>query len=147
MTDRFFIDTNILVYAHDTSDGRKMGLARQLIREGLQNEALILSTQVLNEFFVTITRKLKKPISIAKAREEIQLLQIAEIILIDHDLILKAIDLELKEKISHWDALIVVCAQFAQCTVLFSEDLQHGRRYGNLQIINPFFTKDSKVLS
>ena len=138
MTDRYFLDTNILVYAHDSTAQQKSQRARQLILEGLREECLVLSAQVLSEFFVTITQKIKAPLSAARAREEIELLSAADIVDIDADLVLDAVDLRIKQRLSFWDGLIIASAQRAQCHRVYSEDMQSGQRIGRLEILNPF---------
>ncbi len=138
MKDKYFIDTNILVYAHDSGNHDKQKKSKKMILEGLREDKLVLSTQVLCEFFVTITKKISVPLDISTARKEIELLQCAEIVEISHAMILDAIDLRTKRKLSFWDSLIVVSAQAAGCGCLYTEDLQHGLKLKNLEVINPY---------
>jgi predicted nucleic acid-binding protein len=138
MSDRYFVDTNVLVYAHDSSEKTKSLRARQLILAGLRDETLVLSAQVLSEFFVTITQKIKVPLSSVQAREELELLRAAEIVDIDADLVLEAVDLRRKHKLSYWDGLIVAAAQRARCPRLYSEDMSGGAHIAGVEIVNPF---------
>ena len=96
----------------------------------------VISTQVLQEYFVTATKKLKVPAEIARRKTE--LFGRFELIQINYGDILAAIDLHRAHQLSFWDALIVRAAMRAGCTVLFSEDLQTGRKIGGVEIVNPF---------
>jgi predicted nucleic acid-binding protein len=136
--DKVFIDTNILVYAYDASAGAKHSGAQQILAE-LWNSGLgVVSTQVLEEFFVTVTRKLPKPIDLSQAREIVSDLLKWEAVTIDGDTILDAIDIHRDHGISFWDSLILATAASAGCTVLYSEDLSSGRIVGRINIKNPF---------
>lgn len=131
-----FIDTNVLLYADDLDAGEKTPIARELLRERLGQRSGVISTQVLQEFYVNATKKLGLDPAAAQAR--VELYGGLSVVLIDLELVLAAIELHRLELISFWDALIVRAAERADCDVLYSEDLQHGRRYGRLQVINPF---------
>lgn len=136
MPVRSFLDTNVLVYTddHDTPD--KQSTALDLIADLRRSEIGVVSTQVLQEYFVVVTRKLGVPASIA--RRKVELLARHEVIVLDTDLILAAIDLTRLNSISFWDAMIVQAAKAANCSVLFTEDLQHSSIFEGLEIINPF---------
>lgn len=138
MSARFFIDTNIWVYAHDKQDPVKQQIAQKIILNGLEREEMVLSTQVVHEFFVTITRKIKEPLAHARTKQEVEYLKQAEIIENDLEMSFQAMDFCHKNRISFWDALIIVAAQSAECEILYSEDMQHGRKHAHLTIINPF---------
>lgn len=138
MKDRFFLDTNVLVYANDRSDRRKYDTAKRILLEGLANENMILSTQVLGEFFVTVTRKIEVKLPAESAKKQIHLLRTAEIIPIDFDLTVRAVEFSVQEGLSYWDSLIVTTAQKSQCALLYSEDMADGRTYGSVTIRNPF---------
>lgn len=141
MNAKVFIDTNILVYAFDSSEQEKQAIAQNLINaEGATGE-IVLSTQVLQEFFVIVTRKLKTPLSIDDASKTVQLFSAYPLIQISPKLILKAIERHRDESFSFWDALIVEAALESNCKVLLSEDMQDGRRIGKLEIRNPFIKK------
>ena len=136
MSQRDFLDTNILVYADDLDAGPKNHIAQRLVKEALTSVTGVISTQVLQEFFVITTRKLGVPADIA--RRKVELLSRLQTILIRPELILGAIDLHRLHKISFWDALVIKCAATAGCARLLTEDLQHGQRIEDLRICNPF---------
>ena len=138
MSDKFFIDSNILVYAHDTENLEKQQQAQAVIFEGIRSENAVISTQVLSEFYVSITQKIKSPLSILKAKEEIKYLSILEIVEIDISMILLAIDLQHKWRISYWDGLIICAAEQARCKALISEDFNDQQTYGHIIVKNPF---------
>jgi len=138
MSAKIFIDTNILVYAFDSSEKEKQDIAQKLLnKEGIIGE-ITLSTQVLQEFFVIVTRKLKEPLSIEDASKTIQFFSVYPLVQISPKLILKAIERHQNESFSFWDALIVEAALQVDCKILFSEDMQDERQIGRLKIINPF---------
>lgn len=136
MTARFFVDTNVLVYADDRSAGAKRQRARQLLREALRRRSGVLSLQVLKEYFAAATRKLGLPA--VAARRRIELLGRLDVVKLDVDDLLAAVDLHRLHKLSIWDTLIIRSALVAGCRVLYTEDLQHGRRIDGLEIVNPF---------
>jgi len=138
MSAKLFVDTNVLVYAFDRSEKEKQEIAQKLLDKEGSLGKISLSTQVLQEFFVTVTRKLKKPLSIHDASIAVQLFSVYPLVIINPKLILKAIDRHRKESFSFWDALIVEAAIQADCELLLSEDMQNGRIIGNLEIVNPF---------
>ncbi len=136
MTDRFFIDTNVLVYANDASNPEKKGRAREILGEALSSRRACLSTQVLQEFFVAATRKLG--VEPRNARAQVARLSSLEIVLIDTDLVLGAIDLHVLHRLSFWDSLIINAAAAARCTVLYTEDLNAGQVLNGVKVVNPF---------
>ena len=136
MTGRVFIDTNVLVYADDLDAGPKNALARTLVADALLQGTGVLSTQVLQEFFAVATRKLG--VAAEVARRKVELLAHLEVVRIDVDAILAAIDLHRLHTLSFWDALIIQAAASAGCARVFSEDLQHGRTLAGVKIENPF---------
>jgi len=136
--DSVFIDTNVLVYAYDAKAGRKHEIARDLLTELWSREGAVLSIQVLQEFFVTVTRKISRPIEPRLAREIVEDLLTWSVVVIDGASVLAAIDLQGLEKISFWDALIVAAAQRAGTKVLLSEDLADGRVFADVTVRNPF---------
>jgi predicted nucleic acid-binding protein len=138
MKDRFFLDTNVLVYANDRSARNKHDTAKRILLEGLASENLVLSTQVLGEFFVTVTRKIEVKLPVEDAVKEILLLRAADIVPIDFDLTVRAVEFSVREGLSYWDSLIVAAAQKAQCAWLVSEDMGDGRSFGSVTIRNPF---------
>lgn len=138
MTARAFVDTNILVYAHDRGSGRKHAVARELIEELWHSRAGVLSTQVLQEFYVNVRRKAQRPMPVDQARAVFEDYLAWTIIVNDQASILGALELETRYELTFWDALIVQAANAAAVDVLYSEDLSHGQRYGAVELVNPF---------
>jgi predicted nucleic acid-binding protein len=136
MSDRAFVDTNVLVYLFDRDAPDKRARARRLLAE-LGGRAVV-STQVLQEFFVSVTRKLARPLPEDEAEAAVRDLAGLDVVELDVALVLQAITLARRQRLSLWDSLIVGAALARGCEVLFSEDLQHGRRLGALRIENPF---------
>jgi predicted nucleic acid-binding protein len=137
-TDLTFVDTNVLAYAHDTSETRKQQIAEALLDALWTGRTGALSTQILQEFYVVATRKFDPPIRRRAARETVALYATWPVIQVNAALILTASQLEERHKLSFWDALVVEAARVAGATRLVSEDLQHGRRIGGVRIENPF---------
>jgi predicted nucleic acid-binding protein len=133
-----FIDTNILVYAYDRSAGGKHRLAAQLVKQCWENENGCISIQVLQEFFVTITRKIAMPLDLPTARQIVSDLAHWHIHTPEVSDLLWAIDLSQRYPISFWDAMVVQSAARLRCMRLFSEDLNNGQIYGDVHVINPF---------
>lgn len=138
MTARVFVDSNVFIYAFDASEPEKKAMAIARLRACRDLGPLVLSTQVLQEFFVTVTRKLPTPLPPAEARAAVADLANHDVVLIDPPMILAAATLSEEEHLAFWDALIVQAALAAGCSNLLSEDLQDGRRYRGLQVENPF---------
>jgi predicted nucleic acid-binding protein len=133
---RSFIDTNILVYADDAFDPRKQQIALNLVVDLRTRQEAVLSTQVLQEYFVTATRKLGLEAHVA--RQRVTQFGRFELIQPTLDMMLAAMDLQQNHSLSFWDALIVQTASAARCRVLYSEDIQAGARIGDVLIVNPF---------
>jgi predicted nucleic acid-binding protein len=138
MSDRAFLDTNILVYAYDQNEPRKQGIARKLITDGIKNENLLFSVQVLGEFFNVVTRHIPQPMTPGEAKEIIAIISFLPVQEIDSAMVNRAIDTHKRYQISYWDALIVSAAERAGCTSIFSEDLSHGQLYHSIAVLNPF---------
>jgi predicted nucleic acid-binding protein len=136
VTERVFLDTNIFVYADDSRAGRKRTLAQRLLAEVFENATAVVSTQVLQEFFAVATRKLGLPPDIVRAK--VELIARLEVVQVDVDLILEAIDLHRLHALSFWDALVVCAAKSAKCSRLVTEDLQDGQVIMGIRIENPF---------
>ena len=133
---KVFLDTNILVYSLDQANPEKRQICRELIK-GLTAENLgVISTQVLQEFYVASTSKLGADPLIIK--DIIRSLERLETIVITPVLIKEAIDCSITNRLSFWDALIVVTAESAKCRLLCSEDLNHGQIIRSVCIENPF---------
>ena len=135
---RDFVDSNVLVYAHDASQGPKHEAAQHLVRELWADRAGALSTQVLQEFYVVATRKLDPPMPPTEARELVALYAAWSLVVIDAELILDATVREQRDVLSFWDALIVEAARRAGARRLLSEDLQDGRDFDGTVVENPF---------
>jgi predicted nucleic acid-binding protein len=135
-----FIDTNIIVYAYDADAGDKHIKARNILRECWEAESGIISTQVLQEFYVAITnvKKMTQPISSLAARDVIQTYHAWTVYRPAVEDILAASELSERYRYSFWDSLIIIAAQMSGVTTLFSEDMQHGQQIGSVKIINPF---------
>ncbi len=131
-----FFDTNILLYADDADAGAKTGVARGLLRDALVDRSGVLSTQVLQEFYVNATKKLKLDGAAARARIEVYLA--FDVVTVSPALVLAAVDLHRLDTVSFWDALVIRAAEHAGCDTLYSEDLQSGRRFGPVRVVNPF---------
>jgi predicted nucleic acid-binding protein len=136
--DRVFVDTNIIVYAYDRDAGRKHEIARDLMIGLWSAAGGVLSTQILQEFYVTVTRKIVSPLTREAAREIIKDYLTWEVVSNDGDAVLEAIDIETGESISFWDALVVAAAKRGGAEVLLSEDLSEGRKFGAIVVRNPF---------
>ena len=137
MSDKFFVDTNILVYAHDRSTGSKHQLARSLIEKLWNSGGGVLSTQVLQELCVNLRRKPSHPLSAEETRGLIQDYLSWEVVINTGESVLQALDIEVRYKISFWDALVVQAAGSSGATILYSEDLSDGQTYGLVRVINP----------
>lgn len=135
---RDFLDTNVLVYADDLDAGERREVARAIVRQAVQTREAVLSTQVLQEYFVIATRKLG--VDVVAARHKVELLSTLEIVRIETAMILEAIDLTRLHSISFWDALIVRAASAAGCRRLITEDLQDGALLAGVTVTNPFTT-------
>jgi predicted nucleic acid-binding protein len=138
MTSRTFFDTNVLVYLFDADSPDKQARAREALRERLESGVVVVSTQVLQEFFVTVTRKLARPLPAAEAEAALHRLMELLVVQVDPDQILAAAVSSRRDRISFWDALILTAAAVAGCEEVLSEDLQHGRSFGRVRIVNPF---------
>ena len=136
MNARSFFDTNILVYADDKRARAKQSRAIDLVAEHRHHGTGVVSLQVLQEYFVTVTRKLN--VDSPLARRKVEILSEFDVVAPEVGDILAAIDLHRLHKFSFWDALIVRSAQQAGCRVLLSEDFQDGREIDGIRVVNPF---------
>jgi predicted nucleic acid-binding protein len=137
MPDRIFVDTNILVYAHDVSAGLKNTTAKQLVQELWVNKLGCLSIQVMQEFYVTVTQKVPNPMDNATAIEVIRSLRYWNVHEPSIDDIINAIDIQIRYQVSFWDAMILQSALQLECDLLWSEDLNPGQVYQGIKLINP----------
>jgi predicted nucleic acid-binding protein len=136
MTVRSFFDTNVVLYADDSSASAKQRRAVALFAEYRRSRSGVVSTQVLQEYFVAATRKLR--MDAAAARRKVQLLAEFDVARPEPTDILAAIDLHRLHKFSFWDALILRMAKQSGCTILFSEDMQHASEIEGVRVVNPF---------
>ena len=137
MNDKCFVDTIILVYAHDRAAGDKHHRARVLIEKLWNSGGGVLSTQVLQELCVNVRRKSSHPLSVEETRRLIQDYSSWTIVTNTAESVIEALDIESRYNISFWDALIVQAAGSSGATVLYSEDLAHGQSYGSVRVVNP----------
>jgi len=137
MSDKCFVDTNILVYAHDRAAGVKHERAQSLIEKLWNTGAGVLSTQVLQELCINLRRKSKHPLSIEETRRLIQDYANWTIVTNTAESVIQAMDIEFRYKISFWDALIIQAACSSGVAVLYSEDLADGQTYGPVRVVNP----------
>lgn len=137
MANKFFVDTNILIYSHDTSAGLKHTRARELIEKLWDTGEGVLSTQVLQELCVTLRRRVAQPPSIDDLRRLVQDYLSWEVVVNTPQSVLQALDIEARYKISYWDALVIQAAESSGAVVLYSEDLSDGQSYGAVQVVNP----------
>jgi predicted nucleic acid-binding protein len=133
-----FVDTNVLAYAHDASQGEKRLIALTLLEDLWRDRAGRISTQILQEFYVVATRKFDPPMPRRMAREVVALYAAWPVVEIDVPMILASAKLEERHTLSFWDALIVEAAARSGATRLVTEDLQAGRRLRGVRIENPF---------
>ena len=137
MSDRYFVDTNILMYAHDSAAGEKHVRAKAIVEELWESRSGVVSTQVLQELAVNLRRKAKKPLDAKATRDVVSDYLAWHVVVNGGDSILEALDLEARYQISFWDALVIQAAQVAGAEILYSEDLSDGQRYGTVRVKNP----------
>lgn len=135
-----FVDTNVLVYAYDRDEPAKRDVAIELLEELGESDDIVLSTQVLQEFFVTVTRKLARPLAPAEALEALRAWAELPTVQVDSALVLAAAETSRIASVSFWDALILEAAICHGCERLLSEDLQHGFELRGVRVHNPFRT-------
>jgi predicted nucleic acid-binding protein len=137
MSDRYFVDTNILMYAHDNAAGEKHERAKTLVEELWRERKGVVSTQVLQELAVNLRRKAARPLDAKATREIVADYLTWQVVVNGGESILEALDLEARFQISFWDALVVQAAQASGAEILYSEDLSDGQTYGSVRVINP----------
>ncbi|MFV2063594.1 MAG: PIN domain-containing protein [Chloroflexota bacterium] len=133
-----FVDTNVLLYAHDRSAGSKRDVAAALVADLWTSRLGVLSTQVLQEFYVNATRKLPRPLSAPRARAIISNYATWPVRRVEPVDVVAASRLEKRHHLPFWDALVIVCAARVGALRLVSEDMQHGRVIAGVRIENPF---------
>jgi len=133
-----FFDTNILVYMLDRSETLKQGIAVDCFSHAVHHDTIAVSTQVLQEFYNITTRKLRPGLSAQEAQQQVRHLCAFEVISSNASAIMAAMDIVQRYQMQWWDALILEAALRAKADVLYTEDLQHGQRFGALTVVNPF---------
>jgi predicted nucleic acid-binding protein len=133
-----FVDTNILVYAFDKSKSPKTSVARKLVGELIDQDRLRVSTQVLQELFVTLTRKVSRVCTRAEALALLDDLAAWPLTIIDYPAIRAAVELSGQARLTFWDALVVVAAARSGSAVLYTEDLNHDQEILGVRVTNPF---------
>jgi predicted nucleic acid-binding protein len=137
MSDAVFVDSNILIYAHDADAGHKRQVAADALEKLWESGTGRLSVQVLQEFYVNATRKLASPLARSVAREVVESYGAWVREPTTPDTVTRAIDLAQLTQLSFWDALIVAAAEQAGCSTLLSEDLNAGQTIAGIAIVNP----------
>lgn len=135
---RVFLDTNIIIYAYDVSAGDKHEIAKKIMIDLWDSGSGVLSTQVLQEFFINATQKIPKPLDIERAKEIVNDFLKWDVVINDGESILEAIEIHKKHKYSFWDSMIIRAAISSGCVTLLSEDLSDGQNIGSIKIKNPF---------
>ena len=137
MADKFFVDTNILISAHARSAGIKHERARHAIERLWTTGPGVLSTQILQELCINLRRKLARPLPGDEVRRLIQDYLSWEIVVNSPEAVLQSLEIEMRYKISFWDAFVLQAAEQSGAAVLYSEDLAAGQHYGPVQVMNP----------
>ena len=136
--DKVFLDSNVLVYAHDVSAGAKHEIAKATVEDLWERRSGVLSSQVLQEWFVNVTGKIRRPVAVSTAREIVEALLSWEVVVNDGSSVLAAVDIHERLGFSFWDALIVQAALKGGASRLLTEDLTHGQKVDGLRIEDPF---------
>ncbi|MDI6631236.1 MAG: PIN domain-containing protein [Thermoanaerobacteraceae bacterium] len=135
---REFVDTNVLIYAHDLSAEEKQRRAAALVAELWETGRGCLSLQVLQEFYVAVTQKVAKPLPPAEAARLVADLSAWRVHVPEVSDLLAAIEIQQRNRISFWDAMVIRSAQALDCAVIWSEDLNPGQAYDGVRVVNPF---------
>ena len=145
MTDKVFFDTNILVYANDSAEARKQKIARNLIKNALREHRAVISVQVLSEFWVTVTQKIKHPLPESVAEKELELFELMDIVDLRLSVFQDALKMKKLFSLSFWDSLILSAASTANSKIVYSEDMQDGLIVSDMRIVNPFLEHNSSM--
>jgi predicted nucleic acid-binding protein len=144
MSDKAFVDTNIiLVYAHDLDAGEKNTVARKLLTELWESRLGIVSTQVLQEFYVMLTKKIQRPLDVPTVRRLVRNYSAWEVVVNGVQNIVQASEIQEAHRLSFWDALIDSAAFAGNAATILTEDLSHGQQIEGILIQNPFVTETS----
>ena len=137
-TERFFIDSNVLVYMYDTSEALKQRLSEELVTSLLRNDNGAVSVQVLGEFFNSVTRRIRNPLSTEEAAAAIDRIGVIPTLSIDLAMVRRAIATHSRYGVNYWDSLIIAAAERAGCSAILSEDFNTGQSYHGILAVNPF---------
>jgi len=139
MKGSFFLDTNVFVYSFDSSSPKKQQRAIELIKEGVATRKGVVSYQVVQEFMNVALRRFSQPLTPVEAEQYLMgIFRPLPAVHSSQALFSEALRLTQKYAISWYDSLIVAAASAGDCATLFTEDLQHGQKFGNVQVTNPF---------
>jgi predicted nucleic acid-binding protein len=138
MAERVFVDTSILLYAHDRDAGEKHAIAEHVLRQLWEDRNGVLSTQVLQELYVRFTKALDSPAARRSARELVEVYSVWPVTVLDAADVLAACDHADRHQVGAWDAMVLMAAKKSRADVLLSENPYHGWRIGGLEIRNPF---------
>jgi predicted nucleic acid-binding protein len=136
--DRAFLDTNVLVYANDTSEPIKRARARELVARVMEDGSGHISTQVLAEFWIAVTARMAVPLDKVIAEHQLSLLLGMHVVSVDPGIVVRAVHLCRAYSLSYWDAQIVAAAEAAGCSLVWSEDMSDGSSYASVLVRNPF---------
>ena len=137
MAEKCFVDTNILIYAHDRAAGKKNERASDLLEDLWATGLGVLSTQVLQELCINLQRKVARPLPVDDIRLLIQDYLTWEIVINTAESVLHALEFQVRYRLSFWDALVVQAAERSGAAILYSEDLAAGQHYGDIEVVNP----------
>ncbi|MEI6437539.1 MAG: PIN domain-containing protein [Candidatus Omnitrophota bacterium] len=139
MNANIFFDTNILLYSYVNQDPRKKSVAEDYISDAMRYGIGVVSIQVLGEFVVNAHKKLVPVMTLKQARGEMEMFASGmRVFSLDVSDVRDAIHIAMAHQLNYWDALVITSAQKAKCRTLLTEDLNHGQKFGHLQVVNPF---------
>ncbi len=138
MSDNAFVDTNILLYARDASEPAKQPVAASLLAELWESRKGRISVQILNEFFVNVTRKLDPGMSAEEAWDDIEAFMAWRPVALDGPILSRTFAAYRRYNLSWWESMVVAAAEASNCSRIFSEDLSHTQIYFGITVINPF---------
>ena len=137
MSDKHFVDTNNLMYAHDTAGGAKHKRAKAIVEELWRKRSGVVSTQVLQELCFNLRRKTGRPVDLETARNIVADYLAWNVVTNTGEFILEALDIERQYRVSFWDALLIQAAEACGADLLYSEDLSDGQTYRGVRVVNP----------
>jgi len=138
MSEKIFLDSNLLVYAYDDHEPERRDRARAILSKTIADHTAVVSAQILSEFFVVVTRRIAVPMSPDEAEKIVEILSVLPCVDIDLPLVKRAIETHIRYRISYWDALVVAAAERVNCAMIYSEDLNDGQSYYDSVVVNPF---------